>query len=913
MVVIALSLRSPAGVQGATIYVRQSGNDAATGTTPATALRTIGRAAGVAQPSERVVVGPGTYAEGNIGPAAFGRVSFIADRRGMETGDPAGDVLVDGRGFAAGFVLNHNIAVTVDGFVISGAPIGVYVKSHSAQAMISNCVIENGTEAAAVYIQDSENATVFNCLIYDNAQSGILITGNTSGSAGARLMNNTVCANGDRGIFFAGTTIGSPAGVVINNIIQGNAVTGVEVNPISRQGYVSAGNVSADRYASGTPVDVTDVSGNALFVNSAGQPLSGAAGYTEDDFHLSQARAGQPVTSPAVDAGSDLARRLGLEHASTRSDGRADGGLVDAGYHYGNFDRPPAPARLRLRDAPLYVSTSGSDLNDGRTPATALQSPARALQLAVPGNRVMLLGGVFHLDPTAGDLSVPTSGRPGRDISIEAMAGAQIDAKGLERGLLIVGKSHITVSGLDVTNAVDSGIEIRLGASDITLEGCHLHGNGNHGLFVSGASAITVQSSLIDHNQGTGMEVEAAQVDVGRTSMVANAVDGLWALNHSTVTLLSSRVADNVTNGVLAWQSVVAITGGTITGSKDGGARFTQGSTGTLSGVNVSGNTDVGVQGISSTVSVSGGTVEGNTRVGIESIVDRGKGGPTQLAVTGTRVCGNQGPGINAQDATAVVLSDVTLCANSAEGLRQVGGTAQILRATVQQNRTKGISLNAATQLSVQNATIDRNGDNGLQVAGTPEAVISGSVMVSNGGDGITILDSPSVQIVNNLVYGNMATGIFLSGDVSGSPDAQVLNNTLFANARGLVIGESNAKPPSQGALALRNILQGNAIVGVQVNQLSLPAYSGDYNLSVDQYFILTPVGFHDILADPMFVDPAHGDFHLMQRVAGQRATSPAVDAGGIDVSTAGLTGLTTRTDGRPDTGIVDLGYHYKE
>jgi len=1019
----ALSLWGAAGAQGATIYVRQGGDDRSAGSSPATAVRTITHAALVAKPFDRVVVGPGTYAEGDISPNASGHVSFIADRRGRETGDAPGDVVVDGHGASTGFVLNHNLAITVDGFVISGAPIGVYVKSQSTQTTISNCVVTNSSDNA-IYIQDSSNVIVFNCLMFDNARSGILVTGNVSGSPGARVINNSVYGNGDRGIFFSGSTIGSPNGLVINNIVQGNAVAGIEVNPLSRTGYLSAGNVAADHYASGAPVDVADIRADPLFVDSSGQAIDPSGPHTADEFHLSQARAGQRMTSPAVDAGSDLARHLGLSRASTRTDGRPDGGFVDAGYHYDNFDALPRTP-LRLRAVPLYVSPNGSDVNDGRTPATALQNPAQALLLAAPGNRVVLLPGTFRLDPTAGGLAVPRSGKPGQPIVVEAVNGAVIDATGVQRGLLVAGKSEIDLIGLDVANASDSGVEIRLGASNVTVQDCHLHNNGRRGIFVDGASNVTIRSSLIEDNRATGMQIQAAQVGVDRTSILENATNGLWATNNSNVVMSNSNVMNNATNGVLAWQSGVTLTGGAIRGSKDGGVRFTQGSTGTLTNVDVSDNTDVGVQGISSTVKIVGGAIQNNTRVGIESIVDTASGGATSLSVIGTQVCGNQGPGINAQDST-VALTRVTLCDNGAEGLRQDGGSAEIMNPMVQQNQTKGISVQGLSKLDIQNATIDHNGDNGVQAADTaavsisnsvmsandadglvttnsPLAVtgaqvcanhgpgvsaqgaavtltnvtlcqngeeglrqsggsvlinnatveqnhakgisvdtltsvtvqsatvdhnrdngvqISGGMMVSiedsvlsaNGGDGITLLDSPDASIVNNLVSFNVSTGILISGDVTGSPNAEVVNNTVYANTnRGLQIGGSNDQPPSLGAQVFRNIFQANGTAGIQVNQLSISEYSGDYNLSVDPYFILTPVGLHDILSDPLIVDPAHGDFHLMQRAAGQAATSPAVDAGVIDVTTAGLAGLTTRTDRHPDTGPVDLGYHYPQ
>jgi len=63
--------------------------------------------------------------------------------------------------------------------------------------------------------------------------------------------------------------------------------------------------------------------------------------------------------------------------------------------------------------------------------------------------------------------------------------------------------------------------------------------------------------------------------------------------------------------------------------------------------------------------------------------------------------------------------------------------------------------------------------------------------------------------------------------------------------------------------------------------------------------------------ADPLFVTGALGEYYLSQTAAGQPEDSPCVDAGSILAVEAGVADKTTRTDGSPDTGVVDIGYHY--
>jgi len=69
---------------------------------------------------------------------------------------------------------------------------------------------------------------------------------------------------------------------------------------------------------------------------------------------------------------------------------------------------------------------------------------------------------------------------------------------------------------------------------------------------------------------------------------------------------------------------------------------------------------------------------------------------------------------------------------------------------------------------------------------------------------------------------------------------------------------------------------------------------------------------------DPLFLNAERADFRLSQTAAGQTGQSPAVDVGQDLASNTCIPGqpalclsdLSTRADGGPDEGLVDLGYH---
>src|SRR5579862_6746377 len=744
---------------GGTLYVRRAGSDANNGSTAPLALRTITRAAALARPGDQIIIGPGTYPEWNISPVAFGRISFVADRLGLQTGDAAGDVVIDAQGFSTGFTFNRHLAGTIDGVVIVGAGIGIYVKSRSEQAVISNTNISNCSDTG-IYVQDSTLVTLFNNLVYNNGKYGILIAGNIvgGGSRGARVINNTVYGNHSRGIFFAGARVGSPDGLVINNIVQGHDVAGIEVNGMSQPGYLCGGNVSSDRLFHGpcdgrhscTPVDVTDVQADALFINPAGPDgILGGPGYADDDFHLSQRVAGQAVNSPAVNAGSDLVSHLNLAHATTRIDGRRDRAIVDAGYHYNNFSGPPSGSQY-VRHAGLYVDpTSGSDTNDGKRPNRAVASLKQAFAMAQPGNRVVLLGPprTYHM----GQVVLANSGTPGRDIRVEGN-GAVIDATGFERGLFFSNQSNITLVGFDIFGP-PSGIEIR-GSSAITLDSCHLHGNTRRGLYVNNAGSITVQSSIIEDNGSRGIQVELGEVNVIDSQIARNPDSGVWASHSSTINVSGSWFSDNPKVGVLVENSTATIADTTVTGGRDGGVRINGGS-GTLTNVTLRDNGATGAQSISSSLTIRGGSIEGSDW-GISGFVNPVTLGTNAIEVSGTRVCNHRALGVNVQD-SAVTLTEVNVCNSGTDGINlSPSGPVQISGTTVVGSGARGIVVqDFASPVVIQDSTIANNAGDGIQLIGYPvgnvpphppgprggPVTVEGSIVHDNGGHGITVFD----------------------------------------------------------------------------------------------------------------------------------------------------------------------------
>ncbi len=202
--------------------------------------------------------------------------------------------------------------------------------------------------------------------------------------------------------------------------------------------------------------------------------------------------------------------------------------------------------------------------------------------------------------------------------------------------------------------------------------------------------------------------------------------------------------------------------------------------------------------------------------------------------------------------------------------------------------------------------------------------VVAGNKAVS--GAGLYLLGSGPHLLQNWLFEGNVASGTG-GGLVVATPNATpVISSTTFAS--------NQAKAGGGIALVLgglkleHNIVWGNAATtGAQIHVPSGPK-NGPMTVSISDVRDLNGdvddadkdinkgkgiTGVNGSIAlDPLFVPGPKGNVYLSQTAAGQSKSSPCVDSStqGVTAAQAKLDQMTTRTDGKPDTGKLDLGYH---
>jgi parallel beta-helix repeat protein len=163
--------------------------------------------------------------------------------------------------------------------------------------------------------------------------------------------------------------------------------------------------------------------------------------------------------------------------------------------------------------------------------------------------------------------------------------------------------------------------------------------------------------------------------------------------------------------------------------------------------------------------------------------------------------------------------------------------------------------------------------------------------IIYNGGStgGIVCYAAAGVTVVANTVYGGSSAGLYLNDDVNHCHDWHVYNN-IFANNRRAEISVYNPASLTSDSYNLvyhPGINAAYQVFGIATNFYTLAGWK-----------TYTGLGSHSVEANPLFVNAAIFDFHLLPG-------SPAINLG-LDP------GVLTDFDGnpRPKGGGYDLGVY---
>lgn len=535
-----------------------------------------------------------------------------------------------------------------------------------------------------------------------------------------------------------------------------------------------------------------------------------------------------------------------------------------------------------------------SDANDGRTPQTAwatLQRAAHHLNrpLGTAGEMIVVGPGVYRecnidLRPSgSGTARLPKMFLGDRlgECTGDAAGAVVLDARGCGGGdgiadgvgFLVFGASHVVISGFDITNGPDAGIQVRPGplagerptgviiAHNVLFQnGLPGAGRGN-GVDVTDANELLIFNNLIYENAGNGIGVLSSP----RTKIINNTVYGqpgfgvVLATKPATLGtdpppstgswLINNIIAANATGERPAFNvSIDRASACDYVGAfnliGEPGRRYSPETPRDLSDIlddpafNAPSSSDFRLR--SDSPAIDAGS-EAAARLQLETASARADGAPDDGAVDlGYHVDSTRVPMFSAIPATTQMLfvretgSDDNDGRSSATALRTISAAVNRARAVSRVVVGKGVYPETVSLPSLRPAgpielfadalgtftgdapgrvVVDaQHAGDGINVTGTTHCstVVDGFVVMNGRDNGIQLKNAHRSVVRNNVLHANQR-GI----NVADADDIQIVNNLTYANVGGIQVGGNDVGSPR--AVVESNTIYGNSAVGLLI------------------------------------------------------------------------------------------------
>jgi parallel beta-helix repeat protein len=181
----------------------------------------------------------------------------------------------------------------------------------------------------------------------------------------------------------------------------------------------------------------------------------------------------------------------------------------------------------------LYVRASGSDDNDGKSPAAALRQIQTAVLLAMGGDTIIVGPGTYgrvDFDARSGIAGNPIVliGDPSGSMTQDAPGAVRIVVDDGVFGIRLSRSEHIILDGFTISGATannGAGIIVRIGSHNATIRNCELTGNAD-GVRVQDSDDLTLFNNLIAENLNRGAFIGASGTGAGsqRARVISNTV-----------------------------------------------------------------------------------------------------------------------------------------------------------------------------------------------------------------------------------------------------------------------------------------------------------------------------------------------------------------------------------------------------
>jgi parallel beta-helix repeat protein len=212
----------------------------------------------------------------------------------------------------------------------------------------------------------------------------------------------------------------------------------------------------------------------------------------------------------------------------------------------------------------FYVTPTGNDDQDGRSPATALATIGKGAGKAGGGDTVIVAPGVYF----EGNITPRGNGRrkevvqfiADRDGSRTGRAPGDVlvDATGKDVGFRLSARPWVIVNGFSVTGAEDEGIAVKSGSDHAAVVNCIIFSNLGRGVWIRDSPNVIVFNNLIYNNANSGIDFggddqgSAGGIAINNT-VYANGLDGIrveGVVPSPRVTVVQNVISGNVSRGI---------------------------------------------------------------------------------------------------------------------------------------------------------------------------------------------------------------------------------------------------------------------------------------------------------------------------------------------------------------------------
>jgi len=241
------------------------------------------------------------------------------------------------------------------------------------------------------------------------------------------------------------------------------------------------------------------------------------------------------------------------------------------------------------------------------------------------------------------------------------------------------------------------------------------------------------------------------------------------------------------------------------------------------------------------------------------------------------------GAGVHCKSTSPTIINNI-IKANAPAGIYCSASSAIIMNNLICNSEEAGIYLENGCSLKIKENSIRENKKAGIGTGGMVASRIEvrNNIINNNAMAGIEA-KAATGTVYNNIIYENKEAGIRCV-----ITPMDIVNNTIVANARsGIVVEDPSAVPTIKNNIITHNDDAGirasgkgysyNLLFSNNMTENCNPGYlicvRRQYGGYEDEESYLK---HNDIIADPLYVDAVHHDYHVLP-------TSPAIDAGDPD------------------------------